>query len=200
MAGNADASRGGGSMIGIARILVTLFDMTEDEAAAMDVAVEDRRSFVRFDDAKANHNMKGLVRWFEKKSINLGNGTGLLPSDEVGVLIPWYPPGALDGVSVEQINLALDTVDRGLLDDSGASQGQFFTAKSNSQHRARWAGTVLVRMLNISEDAAKTLIKAWLKKSVLETFDYTDPIQRKPRTGVRSVAQNRPGIRQHDHV
>ena len=32
MAGDQDASRGGGALIGTARIMSTLFDMTEDEA------------------------------------------------------------------------------------------------------------------------------------------------------------------------
>ena len=38
MAGDADASRGGGSMIGVARSLCTMFDMTEEEATVMGVA------------------------------------------------------------------------------------------------------------------------------------------------------------------
>ena len=84
MAGDADASRGGGALIGTARIISTLFVMTEDEAATMNIQPEDRTRYVRFDDAKANLSLiTGQAKWFEKKSVQLGNARGLLPGDEV---------------------------------------------------------------------------------------------------------------------
>jgi hypothetical protein len=192
MAGDADASRGGGALIGTARILGTLFTMTEDEAKVMNVPDEERGDYVRYDDAKANHSRKGLVRWFKKNSVDLGNGTGFLPGDEVGVLEPWKPPGALDGVTMHDIGLCLDAIDRGPLDEDGKPTGQFYAAVMPSSIKDRWVGKVLMRFLGISEDAAKNLVRDWLKNDVLEVFDFTDPIQRKPRQGVRSVPQNRP--------
>ena len=39
MAGEADASRGGGALIGTARIMSTLFNMTEEEAKVFDIPV-----------------------------------------------------------------------------------------------------------------------------------------------------------------
>ncbi len=192
MAGDADASRGGGALIGTARILGTLFTMTEDEAKVMNVPDEERGDYVRYDDAKANHSRKGLVRWFKKNSVDLGNGTGFLPGDEVGVLEPWKPPGALDGVTMHDIGLCLDAIDRGPLDEDGKPTGQFYAAVMPSSIKDRWVGKVLMRFLGISEDAAKNLVRDWLKNDVLEVFDFTDPIQRKARQGVRSVPQNRP--------
>ena len=198
MAGDADASRGGGSMIGVARVICTFFNMTEDEATAMGVEADDRVNYVRFDDGKANYSKRGLVRWFEKKTVTLENGTAFIPADDVGVLVPWAPPGPLDGVTMHDIGLALDTIDRGLLDDNGAATGQFYTVKSNNQSKERWAGKVLTRMLGCTDAVARTLIKKWLKEDVLEEFDYTDPVQRKPRAGVKTVPKNRPdGAAQH---
>jgi hypothetical protein len=193
MAGDADASRGGGSLIGTARIMSTLFAMTEEEASTMNVMPEDRTRYVRFDDAKANLSLiTGLAKWFEKKTVQLDNGNGLVPGDEVGVLAPWEPPGMLDGVSMFTIGQILDTIDRGLLDDAGVPTGQFYTAAASGPSKDRWAGTVIVRLLGCDEKRAKFLIKEWLKNEVLETYEYTDPVARKPRSATRSILNNRP--------
>lgn len=193
MAGDADASRGGGALIGTARILATLFAMTEDEATTFNISPEDRTKYVRFDDAKANLSLvTGQAKWFEKKGITLNNGRGIIPGDEVGVLAPWEPPGMLDGVSMHTIGQALDTIDRGLTGENGSPSGQFYTASATGPSKDRWAGTVVVRMLGCEEKVAKRLLKDWLKNEVLETFEYQDPVARKGRTGVRSVLNNRP--------
>lgn len=196
MAGDADASRGGGALIGTARIIATLFAMTEDEAGIMNVAPEDRTKYVRFDDAKANLSLiTGQAKWFEKKSVTLDNATGFAPGDEVGVLAPWEPPGMLDGVSVHVIGQILDTIDRGMMDDEGLPTGQHFTAAATGTGRDRWAGLVLTRLLGCEEKRAKQILNEWIKNEVLETFDYDDPVARKPRKGCRSVLNNRPDRR-----
>jgi hypothetical protein len=193
MAGIADASRGGGSLIGTARVMVTLFAMTEDEAIAMGVPVEERMDYVRVDDAKANYSRLDRARWFEKKSITLANGTAFLPGDEVGVLVPWVPPGMLDGISTAKLNEALDVIDAGTLDKGGNPNGGFYTASNTSANKERWAGAVLVAVTGMLEANAKTLVKQWLERGTLEVFEYDDPVQRKTRKGVRSVPENRPG-------
>ena len=190
MAGDADASRGGGALIGIARILSTLFDMTEDEASAMSIEPEKRFDYVRFDDAKANHAKKGAVRWFEKVTRQLSNATAFIPADDVGVLVPWTPKDALEGVSTQELGLLLDTIERGLLDDSGAATGQLWSDQVNA--KGRWVGKLCVRMLECTDEAAKNLIREWIKNDVLKVVDYSDPVLRKPRTGLRVVAANRP--------
>ena len=62
MAGDADASRGGGALIGIARILSTLFAMTEEEAIAMAVPGDEEQDHARpaLDDAGQGQPFK---RW-----------------------------------------------------------------------------------------------------------------------------------------
>ena len=192
MAGNADASRGGGALIGTARIVATLFAMTEDEASALNVPPDQRTHYVRFDDAKANMSLvTGVARWFQKETITIPNGTLALPGDEVGVLVPWKPPGAFDGVSMTTIGLILDTIDRGLLDDSGAPTGEFFTAATTRTDRSRWAGTIITRLLGCDDEHAKTILKEWTKNGVIEAFDYVSN-NRHERKGLRSVPKNRP--------
>jgi hypothetical protein len=196
MAGDADASRGGGAMIGIARVLVTLFTMTEDEALAMDIDLDGRTDFVRLDDGKANYSRKGNVKWFEKATREVGNATGFLPSDEVGVLIAWKPPDALEGITVADLNKALDVIDLGILDENGKPSGQFWSPEQNA--KTRWVGTLLMRLLDCPKKAAANLVGQWLKSGVIKTFDYHDPRVRKIRSGVKSVPGNRPGLTSFD--
>ena len=128
MAGNADASRGGGALIGTARIMSTLFTMSEAEAELFNVKVDDRLTYVRFDDAKSNQSKMGVAKWFEKKSITLNNGIGPIPGDDVGVLVPWNPPGLMDGIGMFDIGLVLDAIGRGVLDDDGQPTGRLWRA------------------------------------------------------------------------
>jgi hypothetical protein len=191
MAGDADASRGGGAMIGIARVLVTLFNMTEEEATAMDIDPDNRTDYVRLDDGKANYSRKGNAKWFEKVTKPVGNATAFLPSDEVGVLVPWQPPDALAGITIADINAALDVVDRGLLDEHGKPTGRFWSPEPNA--RSRWVGSLLMRELECSRPAALKLVNGWLKSGTLVTFNYFDNGVRKQRSGVKSDLTKRPG-------
>jgi KaiC/GvpD/RAD55 family RecA-like ATPase len=194
MAGEADASRGGGALIGTARILVTLFAMTEDEAEALNIPPDERTDYVRLDDAKANYSKMEKARWFKKDTVTLANATAFLPGDDVGVLVPWVPPGALDGISVHTIGLALEEIDGGLRDENGRPTGHLYTASSTSKER--WAGNVLVQHFGCSEINAKALIKRWLKEEVLRVMEYLDPKYRRLAKGLCAPQQNRPGSAQ----
>jgi len=190
MAGDADASRGGGSMIGIARVLCTLFNMTEAEAQVMGIEPDERTSYVRFDDGKTNYSKRGVVRWFEKKTVTLGNSTGFVAGDEVGVLHPWKPRGPTDGINIQILGMCWDRIDRGIEGNDGKPTGAYYSPVQQSKER--WVGNVVVDELGRSEEQAKQIIKHWEKTGIIEIFEYTDPVQRKPRRGVRCVAKNRP--------
>src|SRR5215471_9380020 len=126
MAGDVDAARGAGALIGIARIVATLFPMTTKEAEAMGVASEQRGFFLRYDDAKANLNIiSPFARWFRKDTVTLDNKTAELPGDQVGVLVPWKPKGP--SVFEAQILAFFARLDQGLLDDDGKPTGEFYT-------------------------------------------------------------------------
>ena len=80
-AGNINASRGAGAISNAARVGLTLFSMSEDDAKR--VKVLDRRRYVRLDDGKANTYLEsGKEEWMERVSVMLSNG------EEVGVLRP----------------------------------------------------------------------------------------------------------------
>jgi hypothetical protein len=193
MAGEADASRGASALIGTARVVSTLFTMTKDEAGVMNVGDDKRVDYVRFDDAKANYSRPDEARWFEKKTINVGNGDRLGPSDEVGVLVPWKPPGALFGVSNDDINGCLDLINRGIPfdDETGTPSGEFYSASAAGAKNSRWVGHPIMQKLGLSQGATKKLVKKWIENGVLEPFEYT--VRGRKQKGLRAVQQNRPG-------
>lgn len=86
--GSLSASRGASSLGGVARIMRTLFAMSPADAGKFGLDAEERRLWVRLDDAKANLSLaSGSARWFKRVSITIANG------EEVGALVPGDPNG-----------------------------------------------------------------------------------------------------------
>ena len=82
-AGNLNTARGASALVGVARLVQTLFSMSPKDAERYDVLEEDRHLYVRLDDAKANVSLIGAnTRWFRRVGVTIAN------SDEVGVLVP----------------------------------------------------------------------------------------------------------------
>lgn len=195
-AGDANVVRGAGAIVNSTRISATLMPMTEDEAGAIGIDAADRNLYVRYDDAKANQSLKsGKARWFRKETVTLCNGDEDHPADEVGALIPWSPPGMLDGVTLHAINTVLDRIDGGLIDGSGVPTGVRYTAdtRGGSKESGRWVGSLLITMLGMKEAGAKSLIKSWVKNGVLVEKLYDDPARRKEITGLFAPRNSRPG-------
>jgi hypothetical protein len=93
-AGNLNTARGASALPGIARVVQTLFSMSARDAAQYGVSEEDRRLYVRLDDAKANLGLiSGEASWFRRVGVTIANG------DEVGVLVSeeLEPAGKDDG-------------------------------------------------------------------------------------------------------
>lgn len=197
-AGDANVVRGAGAIVNSTRISATLMPMTQDEASAMGIEEPDRHLYVRYDDAKANQSLKsGRARWFQKQSVLLDNGDDEHPADEVGALLPWSPPGMLEGVSLHAINAVLDHIDGGMVDSDGAPTGTRYTAstKGGTKESGRWVGCALVKQLGMKEAQAGALIKTWLKNGVLIETKYDDPNRRKELTGIFAPVSARPGER-----
>ena len=82
-AGNLNTSRGASALTGVARVVQTLFSMSPRDAEHYGVKDEDRRLYVRLDDAKANLGLiSGEACWYRRVGVTIANG------DEVGVLAP----------------------------------------------------------------------------------------------------------------
>jgi RecA/RadA recombinase len=170
MAGDMDAGRGGGSLAGVARIVATLFSMTEEEATTFKIDVEERSRFIRFDDAKANLSvLHAGARWFEKHSLGLGNAGDGLPEDEVGVLVPWEAPDPFKTMTTMEANKILDLLKEGVKEDDGRPTGDPYSMERRGGSK-RWAGNVVQDVLQCDEKAARKVLDAWLKNEVIEEY------------------------------
>ena len=169
--------RGGGAIVAAARTVRMLNFMTTDEAKAFGLEESERRWHVRIDPtAKANMLPPAdKAVWLRFHSHNLPNG------DQVGVLKPWTPPNAFEGLSLEAINRVLDQV------EEAAEAGDPYRTTAQSE---RWIGNLIDKELDRPDGQAKAIIKEWKKNSVIVEFDYFDEFRKKRKGFKVSV---RPG-------
>jgi AAA domain len=190
MAGDVDAARGASALIGVARIVATLFPMTPAEAELMQISEDQRVHYLRYDDAKANLNLKSpFARWFRKETFTLDNATADLPADDVGALIPWSPPGLMDDISESHIVEFFALVDAGLQDENRAPTGEFYTfsRRKGETEKSRYIGDFAKEFFHITEQTrVAKIIELWKSNGRLVEAEYTSPKQRKVRKCVHS--------------
>ena len=98
-AGNLNTARGASALTGVARVVQTLFSMSPRDAEHYAVKDEDRRLYIRLDDAKANLGLiSGEASWYRRVSVTIANG------DEVGVLVPEELQPAEDDAEAEDLH------------------------------------------------------------------------------------------------
>ena len=190
MSGDADAARGAGALVGVARVVSTLFHMTQEEAELFGVEADERHRYIRFDSAKANLSLiTGEAKWFLKLGQDVGNSNGLQDSDESGVLVPWSPPGLLAGASVYDINRILGLINVGILDEDARPSGSLWSPSRRSTKR--WAGTIVCDVLGCDGERAAKILKTWLASGLLYEVDYDD--NKQTRKGLKVDFDKRPG-------
>lgn len=198
MAGDADAARGGGAVVGVARVVSTMFNMEAAEASAFGIPEEDRFRYVRFDDAKSNMSaLSGRARWFERQAKQYNIGSTLLVAETVPALVPWKPPGLLGTASVADINDVLDVIAMGVIGNDGRATGDLMAPDARSGER--WAGTPVMHMLGVEKGHAKKIIREWLASGLLFEDDYRTA-GRQVRRGVKVDNSKRPGEVSHDAI
>lgn len=192
MAGDVDAARGGTALGNVIRIATTMFVMTKEEALTMGISEEDRISYVRFDDAKANYNLVSFkAQWFRKETVLLQNQHGDIPGDNVGVLVPWTMPTTFEGVAPEDIQRLLAEIDLGMRDNAGNFLGEYYTL--HNKQRAtdefnRWVGLLVGKKLNKEDKLVRLILQEWRKANVLVEFQYRTT-SRKWRSGCGSMSK-----------
>ncbi|MBT1509475.1 AAA family ATPase [Bradyrhizobium sp. SRL28] len=194
-AGNMDSARGGSALVGVARIVSTLFVMTKEEAVIYEVEEEERHKYLRFDDAKANQALVTFAaKWFSKKSITLPNGDDTEPPDEVGVLVPWLPEGIFSRITNELANKILDAIAIGEIGKDSKPTGNLFCKTRRGEGNKRWAGHVISSLVACKENEPQKVIDTWLKSGLLIEVDTVIPASKgKERKCLRVVDANRPG-------
>ena len=192
-AGNMDSARGGGALVGVARIVSTLFAMTKEEAAVYDVEEEQRHKFLRFDDAKANLTLVTFAaKWFTKETVRLPNGDDSEPADEVGVLKPWAPQGIFARMTNDLANKILDLITLGMLGKDGKPDGNWFCRTKSGEGNKRWAGNVINSVVKCKDTEAQKVIETWVLSGILVEIEAIIPVSKgKPRKCLRVVDEMR---------
>lgn len=197
--GDADSVRGSSSMVGAARVAFTLSPMSNEEAAAFKISPDDRRSYIRVDNAKANLSKSaGDAQWIFLDSVNLGNASEEYPNgDSVQVAMPWTPPDAWDGIDTAKANEILTLIEDGYIDEDGNKEPYGETKQSKD----RWVGNLIIACTmdadgnaTKSEDDAKKIIRTWMSEGILANEEF-ETKHRKTAKGL--VVKSKTG-KQHD--
>jgi hypothetical protein len=167
--GDPDAVRGGGSIVGAARVVYTVCSMSDEEAAKIGIPSARRRFYFRIDSAKSNYAPLDGAEWFERRPYEIGNG------EEIAAAEPWTPPSPWDGITWPMIDTILEAV------EAGPSPGEYFAA--SRQAKSRWVGNLIAEVTRRGPEQITPIIKAWLDSGVLQTGQYASPAARGGMTG-----------------
>jgi hypothetical protein len=160
----------------------------EDEARLFGIGPEQRMAHIRLDKAKVNLAPPArIAEWFKLVGVKLNNGNDEYPNgDEVQTVEPWKPPKVWDGLASETLNTALTEI------EAGMPNGQRYTdAGGGTGPRAAWK-VVQKHCAEKSEDQCREIVRTWIRNGVLYSDEYDDPVERKPRKGLRLDTTKRP--------
>jgi hypothetical protein len=169
------SGRGAVALINACRSVLTLNRMSEQEAQRYGIEEERRRRFFRvYDDKNNRAPPSDASDWYTMLSITLGNGD-VDEGDNMGVVVPWSPPDAFDGVTAEHLYRVQRIVSEGLY-------------KKDCQ-ASEWVGHVVADVLGISVDAAdkaerariNSLLRQWIANGALVVVQRMDPKSRKEK-------------------
>jgi hypothetical protein len=158
-AGNMNTSRGASALVGVARVVQTLFSMSVSDAERFGVAPEERHLFLRLDDAKANFGpISGASLWYRREGITIANG------DDVGVLVPHqFTGGAVPDITPDKARHILEEVERRW------AEGAPFSASHVSD---RYIVPYLEGQ-GIKRKVAKGILGSWLANQMLKSETYS---------------------------
>ncbi len=160
------SGRGAIALINACRSVLVLNRMSDEEAKRYGIDDEKRRRYFRtYDDKNNRAPPSDKSDWYTMASISLGNGEND-EGDNMGVVIPWSPPDAFEGVSVEHLRRVQATI----------ASGEY-----KAHHSATdWAGIAVADVLGVSVankgDKARVtrMLAAWIENDVLRVEERKD--------------------------
>ena len=189
-AGDGNKSRGASAFKDAARLVYSLTPMSLEDAQTFGISEEERRSLVRVDSAKVNIAPPAITaQWFKLLGVHLNNQNEIYKhGDEVQAVECWVPPDIWRGIDAVGANVILDKLDAGLLDGRRYSdRGQV------GEDQQAWR-VVKNHYSQLTDMQAKEVIKTWVKRGVLRSDKYRDPIARKDRDGLFVEPTKRPTL------
>lgn len=176
VAGDMDAIRGAGSIIGAGRAGFTAFAMSKEEAEALGIPEAQRRHYVRVDSVKGNYAPPAEAAWHELQEYTLDNG------ETVPAIIPWTPPAAVMSTGGAAAGLeALALIEAAIA--RGTPQGPYSPRLAESEPRS--IAPLLAQHGVGSAAGQKATIRELLKRGVV-VAEFKDR-HRRTRTGFRTA-------------
>jgi len=146
----AEDGRGAVSLRDAARVVLPLNPMGEKDAEELGIADPAlRRSLVRIDEGKASRAPAGAATWIKLESQSLDNGSGLEPSDFVGVATLWEKPDVFHGLTTWHLYMV----------QQGLAAGDW----RESVQAKDWVGHLVAKVAGLSAETDKGRIKAILR-------------------------------------
>jgi hypothetical protein len=174
-----DSVRGAGALIGAARAARVINKVSAADAAKLGIAEIESRGLFRVDDGKANLAPPADAAVYRRMvGVKLDNG------EWVGVAVSYKLPDQWAGVTDRVTNDILALIDK------GPEEGEMWSMRP--QDKSRWVGRVITEyvfvdpMNNKTEAQAKTMLREWHEKGLIEETTYRSEGQRKERKGVVS--------------
>lgn len=170
----AESARGASALVAAARSVLTLNRMSEDEATRFGVEREERRRYFRtYDDKNNRAPPADQSDWFQLASVNLWNGANGSEGDSIQVVLPWTPPEAFDGVTLDHLRAVQKAV----------ADGEW---RKDVQSPA-WVGNAVADVLDLNvkkegdRSRIRKLLATWIENGALVEETRPDE-RRKPRT------------------
>lgn len=161
------SGRGAVALINACRSVMVLNRMGEDEARMWGIEDERRRRFFRvYDDKNNRAPPSDKSDWYTMASVSLGNGEND-EGDNMGVVIPWSPPDAFEGVTADH----LLTVQRAVASADGPHR-----FRADSQAKA-WVGKIVADVFGLSAESSVKADRARINK-MLSTWFATGALVR----------------------
>jgi hypothetical protein len=178
-AGDPDSLRGASSIVGAARVVLTVLTMDEEQAAKLGIQPKERGKYFRVDGAKSNYAPLHDAEWFQRIEYQLDNEEG------VAAAVPWEPPSAFGNITPTALNTVLDQI------AAGPSPGILYSPTKRGGS-SRWCGQVLMDEAEMEEARAKQIIAQWIESGLLHKTTFHHPELRRDVPGVLVDNAKRP--------
>jgi len=148
-------SRGAGSMLGEAHFVFNLTDMTKRDAEEVGIEEDDRRSYLRLDDAKHKMGPPTDASWFERHGELMARKIG---GEEIGVLVPWAPDTTVGMATQTDMKRLLEFINK------RHKQGQPVTTRGPRDVKK----TAVKSLKELKAKIIRDLVRGWRRDGVLE--------------------------------
>ena len=185
-AAGIESARGAKALTDSARVGLLMTTMSAVEAEQFGISDDDRLAYVRLDDAKRNMAPAAKAKWFELRSVKLGNTFDpIYPNgDSVGAIVAWQAPeNELTAAPNSEIRTVLEAI------QAGPEPGILYT-KSRRGDSNRWCGQLLCDAFQVHDKQATKQLDAWFRSGLLFETSYIHPKWRRTTKGV--------AVRDHD--